>query len=211
MKGLCRDRLLLLSLVMLLLIALGVMLYRHGVATRSGPTVAPSREGVREVALYFGAVDGVALVAERRVITGCHDPASCLAATLAALIDGPVGDLVPILPPRTRLLGVSEREGVATVDFNHALIRQHPGGSVSELLTAYGLINSLAENFPHIRQLRLLVEGEPVESLKGHVDLRQPLTPDFRYARIPDEPLPDPSVLEAVGNYLPKSEKETNP
>ncbi len=214
MKWLCRDRLLLLGLVSLLLIAVGVMLYRHGMETRSGPAVSSPRadgEGEREVALYFGAVDGVALVAERRVIKGCADHTSCLSATLGALIDGPAGDLVPILPPRTRLLGASEREGVATVDFNNALILQHPGGSVSELLTAYGLINSLAENFPHIRQLRVLVEGEPVETLKGHVDLRQPLTPDFRYARFPDGRLPDPAVLEAIEDYLPRSEKETNP
>jgi hypothetical protein len=50
-------------------------------------------------------------------------------------------------------------------------------------LTAYGLANTLVVNFPHIRQVRLLVEGRPLETLKGHVDLREPLPADFSLAR----------------------------
>jgi hypothetical protein len=47
------------------------------------------------------------------------------------------------------------------------------------LLTVYALADTVAVNFPHLRQLRILIEGGAVETLKGHVDLRQPLAPDF--------------------------------
>jgi hypothetical protein len=90
---------------------------------------------------------------------------------------------VPIMPAQTRVLGISEQNGVASVDFSGDLVAGHPGGSVSELFTLYGLADTLAENFPHIRQVRILIEGQPVESIKGHVDLRRPVAADFRLVR----------------------------
>ena len=46
-------------------------------------------------------------------------------------------------------------------------------------MTIYGLADTLAVNFPHLRQMRVLVDGAPIATLKGHVDLRQPIHPDF--------------------------------
>jgi len=54
---------------------------------------------------------------------------------------------------------------------------------MSELLTVQALANTLAANFPHIRQIRILIEGEPVQTLKGHVDLRGPIAAEFSPAR----------------------------
>jgi hypothetical protein len=41
------------------------------------------------------------------------------------------------------------------------------------------LADTLAVNFPHLRQVLIKVEGASVTTLKGHVDLRQPIIPDF--------------------------------
>ena len=54
---------------------------------------------------------------------------------------------------------------------------------MSELLSVYSVVDTLAVNFPYLRQVRFLVEGQPVATLKGHVDLRQPLAPDFNLTR----------------------------
>ncbi len=70
----------------------------------------------------------------------------------------------------------------------------HPGGSISELFTVYGLANTLAVNFPHVRQVRILIEGEAVESLKGHVGLRDAVKADFRYSRPAEEAAPQRSI-----------------
>ena len=99
-----------------------------------------------------------------------------------ALLSGPTLGGEPLFPPRTKLLGIEESEGLATVDFSRELLTAHPGGSLSELKTVYGLVNTLAENFPYIRGVRILVEGESVETLKGHVDLRGALAPDYSYS-----------------------------
>ncbi|MDO3377479.1 GerMN domain-containing protein [Geoalkalibacter halelectricus] len=140
---------------------------------------------VREIILYFADSQGEFLIAEQREIADCPDNEQCVRAVVEALIKGAHTDLIPVLPPQTRVLGVVFEDETVTVDFSRDLVTRHPGGSVSELLTVYGLANTLAVNFPHLRQVRILIAGQAVESLKGHVDLRAPVPADFRYGRPP--------------------------
>lgn len=133
----------------------------------------------REVLLYFAAVDGQSLVAETRDINECEQEEDCLSDTVRELIAGPQGALAAVLPKQVELHGVAIVGSQVNVDFSQELITAHPGGTQSELLTIYGLTDTLAVNFPHLRQVKILVDGVPVATLKGHVDLRQPVTPDF--------------------------------
>jgi spore germination protein GerM len=141
--------------------------------------VEPSVVPTREVILYFATLDGQKLHAETREIAECEQDEDCLRDTVRALIAGPQGELAAILPEQVVLLAVTVEESLVKVDFSQDLIAAHPGGTQSELLTIYGLADTLAVNFPHLRQLRVLVDGSPVPTLKGHVDLRQPINPDF--------------------------------
>jgi spore germination protein GerM len=136
----------------------------------------------REVILYFGSQDGFSLVAEAREVPDGEE-GQLVKEIIQSLSLGPHSRLIPILPPGPRLLGYTEQDGIATLDFSSELVAAHPGGSMSELLTVYGLVNTLAVNFPHIRKVRILIDGQPVETLKGHVDLRQPIAADFRFTR----------------------------
>jgi spore germination protein GerM len=103
----------------------------------------------------------------------------CLREMVQALIAGPQGDLAPILPEQVALRDLVVDGSLVSLDFSHELIAAHPGGTQSELLTTYGLADTLAVNFPHLRQMQILVEGTVAATLKGHVDLRQPISPDF--------------------------------
>ena len=141
--------------------------------------VETSAVTTREVILYFASVDGQSLVAETRDIAECQQDEDCLRDTVRALIAGSQGELVAILPAQVVLNAVSVEGSLVNVDFSQELISAHPGGTQSELLTIYGLADTLAVNFPHLRQMRVLVDGVPVATLKGHVDLRQPISPDF--------------------------------
>lgn len=207
-----KDRLLLLAFVLILLVFGSLIGRKYWIKTHPAepPTVVGGQEqgGLRDVVLYFGDPQGMVLLAETREISGCQDSQACLEETIQALINGPIGDLVPILPAHTRLRAVSEQDGLATVDFSSELISGHPGGSVSELFTAYGLANTLAENFPYIRQVRILVEGSEVASLKGHVDLREPISADFRFTRQVKEALPVEGMMDAADEPMPSSEGE---
>jgi hypothetical protein len=53
------------------------------------------------------------------------------------------------------------------------------GGSESELITVYSVVNSLTVNFPAIKRVQILIEDKPAPTLWGHVDLTRPLPPDM--------------------------------
>lgn len=182
-----RDRLVPLA-VLLILLTFGALVARKFLVSPPPvpvPAVSEPKQR-REVILYFAAPQGTYLVAEAREIEGCLEETECLQETVQALVHGPVSELLPILPEQALLRGVSVADGSATVDFSRELVDAHPGGSVSELLTVYGLADTLAANFPQVRQVRILVEGAPVETLKGHVDLRQPIRADLSFTRPPE-------------------------
>lgn len=139
----------------------------------------------REALLYFADPAGRYLVSEIQQIAGCDEDRDCVRNLFIALVKGSQGDLLPILPPQTEVLNVELRDDLVVVDFNGVFVHAHPGGSLSELLTVYGLVNSLAVNFPYLKQVQILVEGQPVETLKGHVSLARPVMADFSYSRPP--------------------------
>lgn len=173
---------------LLVLAVFGGWLIRHFVVALAPPPPAEVQRQLRTVTLYFAAPDGAGLVAEGREIADCLEEDACLKATLQALIDGPVGNLSPVFPGQTVLRGIMVVGGEVQVDFERTLVDGHPGGSWGELLTVHALTNTVAANFPHLRQVRILIEGAAVETLKGHVDLSQPLAPDFSLVlKIPGE------------------------
>jgi hypothetical protein len=183
MKKTSRNKLLLWAFLLIFLV-FGFLVGRQFLI--KGPPHEPetvhreeSLRQLREVILYFGSYDATRLVPESRELNGCMDQESCIRETVQALINGPVGDLTPVFPSHTVLLSVSEKQGTAVVNFSRALQQGHPGGSASELLTVYGLADTLAANFPFIRQVKILIEGRDIESLKGHVDLSKPVPANF--------------------------------
>jgi len=167
---------------------------------KTPPAVEALPPAAREIVLYFASDDGQTLVAESRQIDGCELDEECLSEAVRALISGPSGAMVPIMPPRTTLRNLAVFDSLVQVDFSRDLIDAHPGGTQSELLTVYGLADTLAVNFPHIRQVQVLVEGTPVETLKGHVDLRQPVYPDFSFVEEGAAPIGRMNSLPAGGD-----------
>jgi spore germination protein GerM len=177
-----RRRLILWGVLAVLIFCVGLVV--GYLKIRKAPHEAPvavetSSPLTREVILYFSSVNARTLVAETRKINECQLEEDCLSDTVRALIAGPKGSLAPILPTEVELRGIAVTDSLVSIDFSRELIAAHPGGTQSELLTIYGLVNTLAVNFPHLRQMQILVEGTPVATLKGHVDLRQPINPDF--------------------------------
>jgi len=143
----------------------------------------------RDVILYFTLAQEAVLYPETRQVAGCASDTACIEEIVAALVEGPQGSggLVRVLPEGTALLGVTVAEEMATLDFNLRLVNGHPGGSLAELLTVYAVVDSVAANLPHLRQVLFLVEGQPLATLKGHVDLEQPVKADFSWTRNPQE------------------------
>ncbi|TYO97138.1 sporulation and spore germination protein [Geothermobacter ehrlichii] len=137
----------------------------------------------RDVLVYFGSPEGDLLQSETRQIPDCEDERECLKETLEVLIAGSQTDLLSVLPAKTRILGVELKDDLVTIDFSREFVDAHPGGSRSELLTVYAVVDTLSVNFPYVRQVRFKIEGHPADTIKGHVDLRMPVVADFRYTR----------------------------
>ena len=53
-----------------------------------------------------------------------------------------------------------------------------PMGTHQEILTVFALVNSIVLNFPEIRGIVLLWNGEQNSTFAGHIDTTQPLTVD---------------------------------
>jgi len=141
-------------------------------------TAEPLPPGQREVLVLFPSGADDLLHAQRRVIFWTSAVTDRAKQVVGALIEGPIGGSLPILPAGTQIRELYLLDdGTAFVDFPREILGG-PGGSTSELLTVYAIVDSLALNFSEIHRVGILVEGEEVETLSGHLDLRYPLEPD---------------------------------
>jgi len=128
------------------------------------------------VTLYFSGEEGEYLAGEKREILNKGSAQEEAKEVIDELIKGPKGKLIRTLPPRARLLALRiDEEGVAKVNFDRALSRDHPGGSSAEIMTVYSIVNSLTLNFPQIKRVQILIEGRR-ESITGHLVLDRPIS-----------------------------------
>lgn len=70
------------------------------------------------------------------------------------------------------------RDGRAVVDLTAAFTERHPSGILEETLTLASLAATLKANFPAVRSVKFLIEGEERETLAGHAGLRNFLEHD---------------------------------
>jgi len=144
---------------------------------------APVERKEREIEVYFADENAMGLVPERRQAVLGGGGAADAEAIVAELIKGPQSDaLLPTLPSGTRLLDAYKVGDLLVLDFTHDIQTNHTGGSTGELLTVYSIVNSLAHNLDGIERVQLLVEGEEMESLAGHLGLEKPLSPNLKWS-----------------------------
>ncbi|UCF30715.1 MAG: GerMN domain-containing protein [bacterium] len=162
------------------IVAGGIRLYRSWRAGEEGGRQAARQEGVttgdfRIIDLYFNDAEGRRLALEAREIPW-QSTEEAIRQSLEELIAGPTKrKLAPAVPGGVRVREVFLRDGVAYVDLTAAVSENHPGGSWSELLTVYALVNTITENFPEVDRVQLLIEGKESETLAGHIDISRPL------------------------------------
>lgn len=132
------------------------------------------------VLIYYPAATEDGLIGEPREIFMTAAPGDRAKQILADLISGPATDSgARALPPGTRLRQVFVLEdGTAYIDFNADLKQGMAGGTTEELLAVYSIVNSVSLNIPEIRRVGILINGRPIDTLNGHLDLRRPLPPN---------------------------------
>ena len=58
--------------------------------------------------------------------------------------------------------------------------QEHPGGSSSEMLTVYSIVNTLVFNIDGIKKVQILIEGQTIDTIAGHMDCRQPFASNIK-------------------------------
>lgn len=170
----------------------------------------------REVTLYFAEPQGRYLLRMTDGISGCEDDRDCVRALLEGLIAGPQGEAVRLVPATTRVEGVELENDLVRINFSRHIVDHHPGGSLTELLTVYSLINSLSESFPYLRQMQILVEGEVRQTLKGHVRIDHPVYANYAFTSPPqlgtstDEPARQEQDYREIERLIEEATKGNN-
>ena len=133
-------------------------------------------EGVQSVVLTFADPGGSRAVEETRDIVVPEDKANRGQRILQELAAGPIeGDAVGTIPPGTEVRSVFfDDTGGVYVDLNSEFIDNHPCGSTGELFTIRSIVRTLAMNFADVRRVSILVEGEEIETVAGHIDASVP-------------------------------------
>lgn len=171
------------ALVTLVMVA-GVLACAGPAAKRPTPEPPPGKSGTPAISpqpteekvqlvLYFGDKQAMFLIPEHRVVARKGESLEELLMT--ELVKGPTDpELVGTIPKETRLLSVKTVDGIAYVNFSRELQTKHWGGSAGELMTVYSIVNTLTE-LPEIKKVQILLEGDKLDSLAGHMDLVEPL------------------------------------
>jgi len=143
----------------------------------AAPSNTPAPPGRKiKARLFYVADDGTHLAGIEREIAYGEGTVAQAREIIAAQIAPVAEPLVSAVPAGTslRALFITDR-GDAYVDLSHELVSSHPGGTTTELLTVYAIVNAVTANLPAVRAVQILVDGKEVDTLAGHIDLRRPL------------------------------------
>jgi len=134
--------------------------------------------------LFYGSLDGQALVPLRREVPLAEGVVAQGAQILRAQLAAAPPPLVSVIPKGSSLRAfyVTNR-GEAVVDLSREVSMNHPGGSLMESLTVYAIVNAVIANLPGVQRVQLLVDGREVETIAGHIDVRHPLARDLSLVR----------------------------
>ena len=147
-------------------------------AVRSASTPAESQEGKVPVTLYLPAAGSDGLREEKRELPDSPQFEEKAAAVLGELLKGNSESREGLFPRGTKVLAVFwDPRGIVYVDLSKEATQGNHLGPWAEALRVYAVVNTMAANFPGVKRVKILVEGQEVENLAGHVSLQEPLEP----------------------------------
>lgn len=138
-----------------------------------------NKVAMRTVSLFYESPD-LLLASERRSLPLPENPAGAMDLVLRELLKGSANTAVrPLFPPDTVMRGAYLLpDGTAFVDLGGPTLSQGwTTGTHQELMAIYSVVQTVTANFPEAKRVRMLVNGEPPETLGGHISLSRAFTP----------------------------------
>jgi spore germination protein GerM len=154
-------------------------------AVQTEPATTPPGAGRKiKARLFYVSEDGSSLTSVEREVPFGDTPSAQAKAIVEAQIAPVTEPFVSPIPAGTTLRALFVTpDGEAYLDLSSELMTAHRGGSLTELLTIYSLVNAVTVNLPAIAAVQVLVDGKEVDTLAGHVDLRQPLVKNLSWVQ----------------------------
>jgi germination protein M len=143
------------------------------------PTPTPAPE--QRIILLFTGADGM-LHPELRSVPLPKEVYQRIQVVMRELLAGPAtsAHLAPVVPYEASLKAVFvDQDGNAFVDLTAP--PEPLAGSSTELLLAYGVVNSIILNCPEVSAVQILFGGHEITTLTGHLDLSKPLVLNKRF------------------------------
>ena len=141
----------------------------------SSPNTSPP---LQQIKLVFFQPESLELVDFVRELRLSNDKPERLKQIINALLEGPPPTLMNTIPKGTLLYEVYlDEQSTAYLDFSGALSAAHIGGTTAESLTVQTILKTVQSNFGEdIQNAQLLIEGQEVDTIAGHVDISKPLS-----------------------------------
>lgn len=135
----------------------------------TAPIATPTDVTVQAKIFWQSAPDQLAATSIALPLSA--DPVKRSKQVLDALIAKP-SPQQRTLPADATLLGFyALPDGTAIADFSDTLTTEIPSGIASEQTAIDSIIDTLKANVPSLRRLKILVHGQEVDTLAGHIDL----------------------------------------
>jgi Sporulation and spore germination len=132
----------------------------------------PSEPRVKARLFWASGADDGSLAPVTVELPLSADPVLRAKQVLNTLLAGPVDPELRTLPADAALLEFYLlKDGTGIADFSEALATATPSGIESEQMAADSIIKTLAANVPQVIRVRILIHGQEVETLAGHLDL----------------------------------------
>jgi hypothetical protein len=144
---------------------------------------APSETPHISATVFYATPEGDALMPIRREVPLADGIVAQGRQILTTQLEPPPSPYISAIPAGTTLRAfyVSDK-GDAFVDLS-GIATGHPGGSFTELLAVYAIVNAVTANLPAVQRVQILVDGKEVDTIAGHVDVRRPLARDTSLVR----------------------------
>lgn len=151
-------------------------------ATSAAP---PAAQNTVERTLLYPAGDDMLLSGVQVQLPSTGDPQRDMAEVVKRYLAGPPGDgQFQPFPDHSGLRALFLMDGKdVAVDLTGPV--RSGAGSDTETARVYGIVDTLALNFSGVRSVRILVDGQEVDTLLGHLDLSMPIPPEPRMMAAP--------------------------
>ncbi|HEX4074071.1 MAG TPA: GerMN domain-containing protein [Candidatus Acidoferrales bacterium] len=134
------------------------------------PVSTPTDVPVKATIFWAGGPDSLAPIHIELPLSA--DPVQRSRQLLSALIADPPTPDQRTLPADAEVLGFYILpDGTAIADFSDALSTETPSGILSERMAVDSIVKTLANNVPGLHRLKILIHGQEVDTLAGHIDL----------------------------------------